>query len=203
MAAPNKEVTAQGLSWHHLSHRPRSLIATAAPATTCRMPRRGMERLDLLLLAIEALDLHGSEAMVWSCEQLQLQEAFPDRVALWKSRCRNPLRRASRRGELNAAEQKGLVELVCSLADRLYPMLRQLLSSSEPAELNAQRWGLFRDRYNDLVEARMNGRRGAIRQLLDPADGEALRQELVLTLAFCCGPGGVQRLEASLLDGSR
>ena len=62
------------------------------------MPRRGMERLDLLLLAIEALDLHGSEAMVWSCEQLQLQEAFPDRVALWKSRCRNPLRRASRRG---------------------------------------------------------------------------------------------------------
>ena len=167
------------------------------------MPRRGMERLDLLLLAIEALDLHGSEAMVWSCEQLQLQEAFPDRVALWKSRCRNPLRRASRRGELNAAGQKGLVELVCSLADRLYPMLRQLLSSSEPAELNAQRWGLFRDRYNDLVEARMNGRRGAIRQLLDPADGEALRQELVLTLAFCCGPGGVQRLEASLLDGSR
>ena len=77
MAAPNKEVTAQGLSWHHLSHRPQSLIATAAPATTSRMPRRGMERLDLLLLAIEALDLHGSEAMVWSCEQLQLQEAFP------------------------------------------------------------------------------------------------------------------------------
>ena len=62
---------------------------------------------------------------------------------------------------------------------------------------------MFRDRYNDLVEGRMNGRRGAIRQLLDPADGEALRQELVLTLALCCGPGGVQRLEASLLDGSR
>jgi hypothetical protein len=55
-----------------------------------------MERLDLLLLAIEALDLHGSEAMVWSCEQLQLQEAFPDRVALWKSRCRNPLRQPPR-----------------------------------------------------------------------------------------------------------
>ena len=102
MEAPNKEVTAQGLNWHHLSHCSQSLIATAAPATTSRMPRRGMERLDLLLLAIEALDLHGSEAMVWSCEQLQLQEAFPDRVALWKSRCRNPLRRASRRGELNA-----------------------------------------------------------------------------------------------------
>ena len=50
--------------------------------------------------------------------------------------------------------------IICNLADRLYPMLRQLLSSSEPAELNAQRWGLFRERYNDLVEARMNGRRG-------------------------------------------
>jgi hypothetical protein len=54
-----------------------------------------------------------------------------------------------------------------------------------------------------LVRERMNGRRGAIRQLLDPAQGDQLRRDMVLTLAFCAGPGGVQRLEASLLDGSR
>ncbi len=162
-----------------------------------------MERLDLLLLAIEALDLHGSEAMVWSCQQLELQESFPDRVALWKSRCRNPLRRASRRGELSTGERQGLIELVCMLSERLYPMLRQLLSSNEPEEINRQRWGLFRERYNELVRERMNGRRGAIRQLLDPDQGEELRRDMVLTLAFCAGPGGVQRLEASLLDGSR
>ena len=89
------------------------------------------------------------------------------------------------------------------LSERLYPMLRQLLSSNEPEELNRQRWGLFRDRYNELVRERMNGRRGAIRQLLDPEQGEELRRDMVLTLAFCAGPGGVQRLEASLLDGSR
>ena len=162
-----------------------------------------MERLDLLLLAIEALDLHGSEAMVWSCQQLNLEHEFPNRVALWKSRCRNPLRLASRRGELSLAERQGMVTMVCMLADRLYPMLRQLLSSAEPPELNRQRWDLFKERYNDLVRARMNGRRGAIRQLLDPEQGEQLRREMVLTLAFCAGRGGVQRLEASLLDGSR
>jgi hypothetical protein len=179
------------------------LIASAAPPAPIRLPRRGLERLDLLLLAIEALDLHGSEAMVWSCQQLQLQESFPDRVALWKSRCRNPLRRASRRGELSLGERQGLIELVCMLSERLYPMLRQLLSSTEPEEINTQRWALFRERYNDLVRERMNGRRGAIRQLLDPAQGDQLRRDMVLTLAFCAGPGGVQRLEASLLDGSR
>ena len=30
-----------------------------------RLPRRGIERLDLLLLSVEALDLNGGEAMVW------------------------------------------------------------------------------------------------------------------------------------------
>tara|TARA_B100002052_G_C15865959_1_gene592335 strand:+ start:154 stop:744 length:591 start_codon:yes stop_codon:yes gene_type:complete len=196
-------MTASVPGWHHRSYCHRALIASAAPPAQIRLPRRGMERLDLLLLAIEALDLHGSEAMVWSCQQLELKESFPDRVALWKSRCRNPLRRASRRGELSLGERQGLIELACMLSERLYPMLRQLLSSNEPEELNRQRWGLFRDRYNELVRERMNGRRGAIRQLLDPEQGEELRRDMVLTLAFCAGPGGVQRLEASLLDGSR
>ena len=162
-----------------------------------------MERLDLLLLAIEALDLHGSEAMLWSCEQLELQQAFPDRVALWKSRCRNPIRRASRRGEWTAAEQQGLIQLVCSLSQRLYPMLRQLLSSGEPDELSQQRWALFAERYNDLIGERMNLKRGAVRQLLDEKSGAQRRREVVQTLAFCAGGAGMQRLETSLMDGNK
>jgi hypothetical protein len=162
-----------------------------------------MERLDLLLLAIEALDLHGSEAMLWSCEQLDLQEAFPNRVALWKSRCRNPLRRTSSRGEWNLKEQDGLIKLVCSLSQRLYPMLRQLLCSSEPDELTAQRWALFQERYNDLISERMNLKRGAVRQLLDEKCGAQRRLEVIQTLALCAGLGGMQRLGASLMDGGK
>ena len=188
---------------HHRSHRPRPLTDSPAPPPSKPLPRRGLERLDLLLLAIEALDLHGSEAMLWSCEQLGLSEAFPDRVALWKSRCRNPLRRASRRGELSTQEQQGLVMLVCNLAQRLYPMLRQLLSSSEPEQINRQRWELFNGRYRELIQERMNDKRGAIRLLIDGSEAESLRRQVVQTLLFCAGPGGLQRLEASLMDGSR
>ena len=115
------------------------------------LPRRGLERLDLLLLAIEALDLHGSEAMLWCCDQLGLSGQFPDRVTLWRSRCRNPLRRASRRGQLGSDEARALITLACTLAQRVYPLLRQLVSSREPADLTAQRWALFRDRFSDLV----------------------------------------------------
>ena len=62
-----------------------------------RLPRRGIERLDLLLLSVEALDLNGGEAMVWMSEQLGFTDRFPNRVELWKSRCHNPLRRTTAR----------------------------------------------------------------------------------------------------------
>ncbi len=167
------------------------------------MPRRGLERLDLLLLAIEALDLHGSEAMVWCCDQLGLSEQFPDRVSLWRSRCRNPLRVASRRGQLGTDEAQALITLVCTLAQRVYPLLRQLVSSREPAELTAQRWTLFRERFSDLVRERFNVRRGAVRQLLDDSEGEGLRRAIVESLLLSAGPGGAARLEASLRDAQR
>jgi len=189
---------------HHRSQRRSPLTAVpAAPVSERPLPRRGLERLDLLLLAIEALDLHGSEAMLWCCDQLGLNGQFPDRVTLWRSRCRNPLRRASRRGQLGTDEAQALITLACTLAQRVYPLLRQLVSSREPADLTAQRWALFRDRFTDLVRERFNVRRGAVRQLLDDREGEALRRAIVESLLLSAGPGGAKRLEASLRDAQR
>jgi hypothetical protein len=85
-----------------------------------RLSRRGIERLDLLLLSVEALDLNGGEAMVWMCEQLGFSVLFPDRVSLWKSRCHNPLRRTTRRGVLSELETDALIRILCALA-RLCP----------------------------------------------------------------------------------
>jgi hypothetical protein len=68
-----------------------------APESAARLPRRGLERLDLLLLSAEALDLNGGEAMVWMSEQMGFTTLFPNRVELWKRRCTNPLRRITRR----------------------------------------------------------------------------------------------------------
>lgn len=86
------------------------------------------------------------------------------------------------------------------MASRLYPLLHQLLSSREPEELNLQRWTLLDQRLRDLIEERMNPRRGAVQRLLKPEQSQPIQRELVLTLALAAGNGGVDRLRASLLD---
>lgn len=161
-----------------------------------------MERLDLLLLAVEALDFNGGEAMVWVSEQMGLTDVFPNRVELWKRRCHNPLRRTTRRGALLPAETDGLIRLLCAVADRIYPLSRALLSASDPPELLAQRWALFQGRLEELVRERMNPRRSGVQRLLDAEAGAGLRRQLVRSLALGAGPGGFERLRASLLDAA-
>jgi predicted component of type VI protein secretion system len=86
------------------------------------------------------------------------------------------------------------------MADRLYPMLHQLLSSREPAALTEQRWALVGQRLRDLVAERMNLRRGSVQKLLQDEQGASIQRQLVFTLALAAGPGGVDRLRASLED---
>jgi hypothetical protein len=164
------------------------------------LSRRGIERLDLMLLCAEALDYNGGEAMVWMSESLGFGDLFPNRVELWKRRCHNPLRRATRRGHLQEVETDALIRILNALAERLYPMLRQLLSSAEPPELSAQRWQLFRRRLADLVQERFNLRRGGVQRLLNEQEGPELCRQLIQALALSAGPGGFDRLKASLMD---
>ena len=89
--------------------------APSAPTDGARLSRRGVERLDLLLLTIEALDLNGGEAMVWTSQQMGLQSQFPNRVELWKRRCHNPLRRTTRRDQLDPVDAESLICLVCAI----------------------------------------------------------------------------------------
>jgi hypothetical protein len=170
------------------------------PTASRPLPRRGLERLDLLLLCLEALDLNGGEAMVWMSEQLGFRSLFPNRVELWKRRCHNPLRRACRRGDLNSDETDALIRILCLMADRLYPMLRALLASDDPPDVSRGRWEMFQTRLADLLRERMNPRRSGVQKLLDPSAGAADRRGMVLTLALASGNGGFDRLKASLMD---
>jgi len=56
------------------------------------------------------------------------------------------------------------------------------------------------ERLTDLVDERMNPRRGAVVRLQDPNTRPALHRELIQTLALVAGPGGIDRLRATLLD---
>ena len=177
-------------------------MADAPPHPQRTLSRRGLERLDLLLLCAEALDLNGGEAMVWLSEEMGLTDLFPNRVELWKRRCSNPLRRTTRRESLSEAEADGLIRILNALADRLYPMLRSLLSSAESPQLSEQRWALFRGRLQELLRERFNPRRGGVQRLLDREEGPQLCRDLIQTMALSAGPGGFERLKASLMDAA-
>ncbi|MFN9546732.1 MAG: DUF3038 domain-containing protein [Cyanobacteriota bacterium] len=173
-----------------------------AESIAAPLPRQGLERLDLLLLCVEALDLNGGETLLWLGQHLGFAPLFPDRVALWKLRCHNPLRRACRRGSPDGAETDALIRLLCAMADRVYPIVRGLLSSREPALVNQQHWQLFQQRLTELLRERMNVRRSSVQTLMDPERGAADRRALIQTLALAAGTGGVERLRASLMDAA-
>ena len=86
------------------------------------------------------------------------------------------------------------------MSDRLYPLIRQLLSSREPSQVTTERWDLLNKRFQDLIKERMNIRRGAVSKLLNIDTLCSKNRELILTLALCSGPGGQDRLRAALLD---
>ncbi|MEL7225940.1 MAG: DUF3038 domain-containing protein, partial [Cyanobacteria bacterium J06576_12] len=78
--------------------------------------RRAKTQIDLLLLAIEALDLGGAEAMLASAKELGLDEVVRGRANLWLLRSSNPLRRFSQRQPMSLEEGKALVLITCFLA---------------------------------------------------------------------------------------
>ena len=155
-----------------------------------------------MLLCAEALDLNGAEALVWLSQELGYGDLFPSRVDLWKRRCHNPLRRAVRRGQLSSQETDALIRILCNQAERLYPLLRALLSAQEPPELSKQRWELFELRLSELLRERMNLRRGGVQRLLEPTAGAEQRHQLIRAMALAVGHGGFDRLKASLMDAT-
>jgi hypothetical protein len=101
---------------------------------------------------------------------------------------------------LAAADGDALIRILCALADRLYPVLRGLLSQAEAPEVLVQRWALFQSRLSELVKERMNPRRGGVQKYLNPETCVAECRLLVQSLALASGAGGFERLKASLLD---
>jgi hypothetical protein len=170
-------------------------------------PRRAKLQIDLILLAIEALDLGGSEAILSFAEELDLKGIIKNRVNLWRLRSSNPLRRAYNRRPLSIMEAKALVVIACYIARRLTVLIRQLLlvyqQMSEkqiPLEQNL-RLANYLERFKAHFRSRMNPRRSAILALNSDEKLDELAMDLLGQLLFCTGTSGMQRFWISLFDG--
>ncbi|MCY4234766.1 MAG: DUF3038 domain-containing protein [Cyanobacteria bacterium MAG CAR2_bin_4] len=165
--------------------------------------RHGLQQLDLLMITIEVLDLRGSASMVALLQQRNTAMGAADRVEFWKWRATNPLRRTMQRNRLEQAQVRTMVGLVCDMAARLYPVLHQFISVREDQSLAEARWTQLTKRLQNLIRQRMNPKRAAIQKFGDDEHALAMTRQMVRTLAFSAGPGGEQRLLASLQDGMR
>ena len=170
-------------------------------------PQRTRLQLDLILLAIEALDLGGSEAILGLARELELTDIIKNRVNLWRMRSTNPLRRAHTRRPLSIVEAKALAVVACYLARRLTAVIRQLLivvqqmsDKQIPLEQNL-RLASYLEWFQAHFKSRMNPRRSGVIAYYSKEKSDELAISLLEQLLFCTGTSGMQRFWISLFDG--
>ncbi len=177
------------------------------PIAKTGCPRRCRIQIDLLLLAIEALYLGSGELMLKLTNELGLQAIVPNRVALWRMRGTNPLRRNSQRIPLTLLEAKALTIIACYLAKRLTAQTRKLLLDYQqlrqkqlPVENHLQ-LSFYLERFRSHFRSRMNPRRTGVMAYNSDEKLNELALELLGKLLFCTGTAGMQRFWISLFDG--
>ncbi|WP_404783785.1 DUF3038 domain-containing protein [Altericista sp. CCNU0014] len=158
-------------------------------------------QLDLVLLALEAIAGLGSEAMLQAAAELGVQDMVGDRVALWRLRQSNPIRRGTGgRKKLDIEEARSLVLIGCHLASNHHETIRRAVCLLEDlAEQNrpphqAALLGDYLDRFTNLYQERMDDDRRTPAALTD------LGLKLLIDLLFYSAPQGVRRLWMALLD---
>jgi len=177
-----------------------NLINTIADKTylNCLVANDAPKKLDFLILVIETLQLNATHSLLLKAKKIGLTDDFSNRVKFWKMRTSNPLRKSYDFSSLSSEQIDSLVELISSMAENLYPLIRQLLSSKESKTLNQERWFLFTTRLKSLIRERMNLQRSYIASLLSDDNNNEFFRELLVILSLSCGPGGANRLKASM-----
>jgi len=161
-------------------------------------------QLDLVLLALEALAGIGSEAMLQAATDLNLESKVPDRVALWRLRQSNPLRKGEGgRKKLDVEEARSLVLISCYLAKQHQELIRRAVALLEQVAQNngephkAALLGDYMDAFTNTYQERMEEDDQISTDVL-----ANLALKLLIDLLFYSGPSGHRRFWLALLDRS-
>jgi len=179
--------------WEDLSQIP-------APSTT--QWENIKTQLDLALLALETLTGIGSEAMLSAAVNLNLESKIPDRVALWRLRQSNPLRKGQGgRKKLDVEEARSLVLIICYLAKQHQELIRRAVGLLEQMTANNQKphqtalLGDYIDGFCNTYQERMEEEPTTSIELLTK-----LALKLLINLLFYSAAGGHRRLWLALID---
>lgn len=159
-------------------------------------------QLDLVLLALEALTGIGSEAMLQAATDLNLEAMIADRVALWRLRQSNPLRKGQGgRKKLDVEEARALVLICCRLAHAHEELIRRAVGLLEQVTEQQRQphqvslLGDYLDNFNNTYQERMEDD-----PTVSPATLTNLALKLLIDLLFYSASNGSRRLWAALLD---
>ena len=121
-----------------------------------KVSRQSIEKLDLLLLILETIDLNGIQSHYALSSKLNLNDVLPNKITIWKLRNNNPLRKSYVNNKIKIDEFDALIKITVEMSRYLYPYIREILQSRENLENNGVIWKNFNKRFRELIKIAVN-----------------------------------------------
>jgi len=165
-----------------------------------QVSRQSIEKLDLLLLILETIDLNGIHSIYSLSNRLNLNDVLPNKVTIWKLRNNNPLRKSYVTNNIKLNEFDALIRITAEMSKYLYPFIREILKSKEDIQENSVIWNDFNKRFIELIKERFNIDSMRVKKLLNQAENDEIIIKSLLILSFCISNQGCQKLKNFLYD---
>ena len=155
-----------------------------------QVSRQSIEKLDLLLLILETIDLNGIQSHYALSNRLNLNDFLPNKVTIWKLRNNNPLRKSYVNNNIKPREFDALIKITVEMSRYLYPYIREILHSKEDLEKNSVIWNDFNKRFIELINERFNTDSMRVKRLLNQTENDEIVIKYLLTLSLCISNKG-------------
>ena len=164
------------------------------------MSRQSIEKLDLLILILETIDLNGIDTLFALSNKLKLNDVLPNKITIWKLRNNNPLRKSYVNNNIKSEEFDALIRITVEMSKYLYPYIREILNSREDPKKNLIIWNDFQNRFIELIKERFNIDSMRVKKLLNQSENDVIIIKSLLTLSFCISNEGYKKLSNFLLN---
>ena len=165
-----------------------------------QVSRQSIEKLDLLLLILETIDLNGIQSLYVISNRLNLNDVLPNKITIWKLRNNNPLRKSYVNNNIKLDEFDALIKITVEMSRYLYPYIREILQSKEDLQKKPVIWNDFNKRFVELIKERFNLDSMRVKKLLNQTENDEIIIKSLLTLSLCISNHGYKKLKNFLID---
>ena len=151
-------------------------------------------------MILETIDLNGIQSFYALSIKLNLNNVLPNKVAIWKLRNNNPLRKSYVGNNIKLNEYDALIRITVEMSKYLYPYIREILKSKEDIQEDSVIWNDFNKRFIELIKERFNLESIRVKKLLNQTENDEIIIKSLLILSFCISNQGYQKLRNFLYN---